>query len=102
MSTGCAVIVGFTVKPEHRATFMSLLRENAEASLAAEPGCLRFDIVAREARPEELWLYEIYTDRAAFDAHLHTAHFLSFDAATGDMIEAKTVIVGELLEPAPP
>ena len=38
-----------------------------------------------------MFLYEVYDDRAAFDAHLSTPHFKSFDAATAGMIRSKKV-----------
>ena len=43
----------------------------------------------------DVLLYEIYTDRAAFDAHLASPHFLAFDTATRDIVTKKTV--GEFL-----
>ena len=38
-----------------------------------------------------MFLYEVYDDRAAFEAHLSMPHFKAFDAATADMIRSKTV-----------
>jgi autoinducer 2-degrading protein len=38
-----------------------------------------------------VFLYEVYDDRAAFDAHLSAPHFKSFDAATAGMIRSKKV-----------
>ena len=46
-----------------------------------EPGCVTF--TAYEARdiPGRFYLYEIYTDAAAFDAHLKTGHVHAFISA---------------------
>jgi quinol monooxygenase YgiN len=46
-----------------------------------EPGCATF--TAYEARdiPGRFYLYEIYTDAAAFDAHLKTDHVHAFMSA---------------------
>ncbi|HCI20551.1 MAG TPA: antibiotic biosynthesis monooxygenase, partial [Alphaproteobacteria bacterium] len=41
--------------------------------------------------PGHVFLYEVYDDRAAFDAHLSMPHFKSFDAATAGMIRSKKV-----------
>ncbi len=38
-----------------------------------------FGLAVTLALPGEVALYEIYADRAAFDAHLATRHFLEFD-----------------------
>ena len=64
---------------------------NARTSLAEEPGCHQFDVCTDPARPDEVFLYERYTDRAAFDDHLASAHFKAFDARVAPMIAAKEV-----------
>jgi len=87
-----AVTVAFFVRPERRDKFLKLVRMNAAASLKAETGCLCFDVLApMEKGGPDVLLYEIYTDRAAFDTHLASAHFLAFDQATRDMVTGKTV-----------
>ena len=63
-----AVTVTLTVEPDHWAAFLPLMKSNADASLRDEPECLRFDIATDPDRPHEVFLYELYTDRAGFDA----------------------------------
>lgn len=86
-----AVTVAFTLPPSRLSDFLPLILDNAAQSLAREPGCLHFDVCTDPDRPGEVFLYEVYTDRAAFDAHLATAHFESFDKATRDMVSSKEV-----------
>ncbi|WP_187429784.1 (4S)-4-hydroxy-5-phosphonooxypentane-2,3-dione isomerase [Roseobacter fucihabitans] len=86
-----AVVVTFSIPPEHFAQFMPLMQQNAATSLADEPGCHRFDIATDPARPDEVFLYELYSDEAAFRAHLSTLHFQAFDKATAAMIAEKSV-----------
>lgn len=86
-----AVTVTFQIVPGQGAAFLPLMTANAQASLADEPGCHRFDICTEPARPDEVFLYELYTDAAAFEAHLATPHFKEFDAATAAMIAAKEI-----------
>ena len=102
------VTVAFEIRPEAAAVFLPLMLENARASLAEEPGCLRFDVcsedmggqdVGDDAPPVRVFLYEIYRDRGAFDAHLASAHFQSFDAATRPMVASKQVASWRLLAP---
>ncbi|WP_224815918.1 putative quinol monooxygenase [Hasllibacter sp. MH4015] len=81
-----AVVVTFTVKPEHRAAFAALMAENAAAS-RRESACRQFDVCTDPARPDEVFLYELYDDRAGFDAHLDMAHFKAFKAAIAPMID---------------
>ena len=85
------VTVEFTIHPERMAAFMPLMVDNARASREQEPGCRQFDVCLDPAAPNIVYLYEVYDDRAAFDAHLATAHFRRFDAAVGDMVAAKAV-----------
>jgi (4S)-4-hydroxy-5-phosphonooxypentane-2,3-dione isomerase len=93
------VAVEFIIRPEALAAFMPLMLENARASRTDEPGCRQFDVCVDPKKPERIFLYELYDDRAAFDAHLATPHFKSFDAATAAMFAGKTVW---LLERAAP
>ena len=85
------VTVEFTIHPERMPVFMPLMVDNARASREQEPGCRQFDVCLDPAAPNIVYLYEVYDDRAAFDAHLATAHFRSFDAAVRDMVAAKAV-----------
>ncbi|MEV0909827.1 putative quinol monooxygenase [Streptomyces hokutonensis] len=59
-----------------RARIVELVRE-----VRREPGCVTF--TAYEARdvPGRFYLYEVYTDAAAFDAHLRTEHVHRFISA---------------------
>ena len=61
-----------------------------------EPGCRRFDVLEPLDDPDRILLYEIYDDRKAFDHHVKTPHFATFEAATADMVEKKTVIACNL------
>ncbi|PBB95308.1 antibiotic biosynthesis monooxygenase [Mesorhizobium sp. WSM3862] len=74
--------------------FYRLVSQNASLSVELEPGCLRFDVLTPlgTQKPSQIFLYEIYRDRAAFDLHLASAHYMSFDASTRDMVSRKTVV----------
>ncbi len=86
------VVVFFEAKPEHVADFKSSILENAAASVRDEPGCRQFDVAQDPARPEQFFLYEIYDDEPAFKAHIETAHFKSFDAASAAWVADKKVM----------
>ena len=81
-----AVTVLFTLRPGEREAFLPLMRQQAANSLTLEPDCTHFDVWTDPARPEEVYLYELYTDAAAFDAHLASEHFKSFAAAVAPML----------------
>lgn len=86
-----AVVVTIRVHPAEWPAFLPLMQANAKASLADEPGCHHFDVCQDADRPNEVFLYELYTDRDAFDAHLKAPHYLSFNDTTAPMIAEKIV-----------
>lgn len=86
-----AVAVTFRLRPGARAAFEPLMIKQAENSLALEPGCRHFDVWADQAQPETIFLYEIYDDAAAFDAHLASEHFKNFDADAAPLVEERVI-----------
>lgn len=90
------ITVDFTIHAQQLAAFMPLMLENARVSRQTEPGCRRFDVCRDPARPERVFLYEIYDDRAAFDAHLAAPHFKAFDTAVKAMVASKAAHAYEL------
>lgn len=86
-----AVVVTLTVNAADVAAFLPLIERNARRSLEHETGCLQFDVATDPSKPDEVFLYELYTDEAAFQTHLKTDHFLEFDQATKSMLSAKSV-----------
>jgi (4S)-4-hydroxy-5-phosphonooxypentane-2,3-dione isomerase len=93
--SGYVVLVDFRLKAGARAAFRELVEANARQSAREEPGCARFDVVAPEGADDSIFLYEIYKDRAAFEAHLRSAHYARFDAASADHVVSKSVRFGE-------
>lgn len=63
------------VKPGTADDFLAAIKVNAAASVSNEPGCLVFDVSQDRVDLEVIYLYEIYRDDAAYDAHTQTAHF---------------------------
>ncbi|MEM9104842.1 MAG: putative quinol monooxygenase [Pseudomonadota bacterium] len=86
-----AVTVTFSVKPGQRDAFMQAILANAAASRETESGCHQFDVCTDADRPDEVFLYELYEDSAAFDAHLQTGHFATFAELEDDLIVDKTI-----------
>lgn len=85
------IVVNFEVRPDRLDEFLPLMTENANRSVRDEPRCRQFDVCTDPDAPHHIFLYEIYDDRAAFDAHLASPHFTHFDQATRDMVASKTV-----------
>lgn len=62
------------IKRDHREEFIQAIIEDARDSVEKEPDCLRFDVIQDSAHMDRIWLYEVYTDEAAFKRHLETPH----------------------------
>lgn len=88
---GYVIMVDFRLKPGSRAAFRKLIDDNARTSVREEPGCRQFDVLEPPKGQDRVVLYEIYDDRAAFEAHLKSAHFLAFNEASAPLVEEKTV-----------
>jgi quinol monooxygenase YgiN len=73
------------------ADFIAHSSEDGRASVANEDGCRQFDVhVSADGSPTVV-LYEVYDDRAAFEAHLQTPHFFRWRDATQDWITERRV-----------
>ena len=86
-----AVCVDFEIETASLAAFLPLMQKNALESLASEVGCHQFDITQDPQNPTKIFLYELYDDAAAFEAHKQTRHYLELNDATSGMITAKSV-----------
>lgn len=89
--SGLVVTVDFTLKPGAMGAFRELIDANAVSSCRDEPGCRRFDVLIPADGGDRVFLYEIYDDHAAFDAHIRTPHFDSFNRASADLVLDKQV-----------
>ena len=89
------ITVEFVIHAAHAAAFQAAVLDNAARSLAHESACRRFDVCTASdndaAAARTFFLYELYDDRAGFDAHLATEHFKAFDAQVAPWVERKTV-----------
>jgi (4S)-4-hydroxy-5-phosphonooxypentane-2,3-dione isomerase len=87
------VLVTIEIKPEYRDRFIEEMILNAQGSRENEPGCFQFDVVQDEDDPNKIYLYEIYKDRAAFDAHLQMPHFFRWRDTVKDWRASPQVTV---------
>jgi autoinducer 2-degrading protein len=66
--------VELDIVPAEYEKFKAAILRNAAASVK-EPGCRQFDVLFEDSDPHHVFLYEVYDDAAALDAHRATAHF---------------------------
>ncbi|PHQ72110.1 MAG: antibiotic biosynthesis monooxygenase [Sneathiella sp.] len=86
-----AVSVNFDVKSGQELAFMEEMKKQAKNSLTLEPDCHYFDICVSPDDPGVVLLYELYTDAAAFDAHLASDHFVQFNETVAPMIAQRVI-----------
>ncbi|MCG7602202.1 antibiotic biosynthesis monooxygenase [Halomonas sp. McH1-25] len=66
-----------------------LLKIQAERSLACEKGCLHFDVLVEGEDHQSFLLYEIYSTRESFKAHLEAEHTKQFFLDSENLIASK-------------
>jgi quinol monooxygenase YgiN len=72
--------------------YKAILKEEAEKSIAAEPGVLTLYAVSEKENPTHFTILEIYADSAAYKAHLQTSHFLRYKTGTKDMVKSLELV----------
>ncbi len=82
--------------PGQRDAFLARVREHRANIQKNEPDCQRFDISLPEDNDNQVRLYEIYTDQAAFDRHVASEHMKEFRADTAPMVAGRELIRGAL------
>lgn len=91
-----AVVVDFTIIPEHVAAFEAAIRDHAAKTLATEPGCERFDVMRPVKTDNRFMLYELYRDEAAFEEHGKTPRLAALRETYKDWIEARKITLCHL------
>ena len=81
-----ALVVSLHVIPGHREAFLDAITQNAERSVADEPGCRYFDVTVDTADDHHFVFYELYDDQAALDAHRAAPHFAVWRRAAGEHV----------------
>lgn len=85
------ITVLFAVHSAYHTEFMTAMVNNARISLEREPGCRQFDVSTAINNADDIFLYEIYDSRAAFEAHLASEHFCEFNLQTQSWVKTKVV-----------
>jgi len=82
--------VDLVVIPSEMPKFLEAIKDNA-ANAVKEPGCREFNITVLANNPNHVFLYEVYDNAAALDAHRQTEHFKKFQATTANMVVDRNV-----------
>ena len=89
------VTVLFTIDPSHVDAFRVAVLQHAKNSLTQEQGCKRFDVAADPDNPQRFFLYEVYDDHAALEAHRKADYLDQFGTTIKGWVEDKQLNVWE-------
>jgi quinol monooxygenase YgiN len=81
-----ALYAEFTALPGSESAVADLVRE-LTARVREEPGNVTFEPFTLEAEERHWFVYEVYQDAAAFQAHIAADYGAVFNAALGPLIE---------------
>ncbi len=70
-----SIFVTITVQPDRVDDFIQACYGDAQGATRDEPGCFRFDLNQDPEVANRFYLYEVYRDEKAFEAHLEAPHF---------------------------
>ena len=73
-----AIIATIEVAAGRRDQLLPLPRAHGARSLKNEPGTLRFEVLVPREDNTKLFVYEVYRDDAAFEAHRNAASIARF------------------------
>lgn len=85
------VIAELRFDPGSREIVIELAQRHVRNTLAAEPGCLRFELVVPTDEPGALVFYEMFESEAAFAAHRDSAHSTWFREARDAYVQEARV-----------
>lgn len=90
-----AIMGEIVTQDGHFEDYFTAMKTHAAAS-RQEPGCERFDLVVPLKGENRVLFYEIYADRASFDAHASTERIKTHGANTKAWVKERRVDVCEL------
>lgn len=80
------------IDPAALESYLAILREEIETSVAVEPGVEMLHAVQVKEAPHLVRLLEVYASREAYEAHIASPHFLKYKAETAAMVRSLRLI----------
>jgi quinol monooxygenase YgiN len=78
--------------------YRAALTEEAEASVRLEPGVISIFPMYQKEKATRIRILEIYANRAAYDSHLTSPHFLKYKSTTLKMVKFLTLVEMDALD----
>ncbi|MET7988928.1 antibiotic biosynthesis monooxygenase family protein [Streptomyces sp. NPDC005281] len=80
------LLAEFTAREGAEDDVAHLLRDYAQ-TVRKEDGNLAFDVYTKTSHPRAYWIFEVYRDEDAFQAHLDAPYGVPFNTALAPLIE---------------
>ncbi len=93
-----SLFVQITLTPGIKDKFLELVMAHRGRVLDREPTCQRFDVLLQDDQNDQVCLYEVYDDQAAFDLHVNTEYMKAYLKDTADMTIGRTRYFSTVLE----
>src|ERR1700755_737173 len=81
-------IAELEIDPEQLGAYKLALKEEIETAIRVEPGVLTLYAVSLKEHPNQVRLFETYSNQAAYQSHLQTAHFRKYKVQTQSMVKS--------------
>ena len=82
--------VNLDIVPGQIDNYLAALKANG-AEAVKEPGCREFNIHVQANDANHVFIYEVYDNAAALEAHRQTPHFKKYAATTANMVAKRDV-----------
>ena len=96
-STRIVRLAELEIDPAQLDSYKAVLRLEISTSIRVEPGVLTLYAVAVRDHPGQIRLFEVYTNAAAYEAHLQSAHFKLYKSGTAGMVKSLKLLETDLI-----
>ncbi len=80
-------IAEIEIYPEYLNEYISILKEESEASVRIEQGVISIYPMFEKESPTQIRILEIYASKKDYESHLQTPHFKHYKTATLHMVK---------------
>jgi quinol monooxygenase YgiN len=86
------MIVDYKLKPNCRANFVRVMRENACGTLEEIDGCEQFDVLISDGDPNQAFAYEVFENDAAYRRYAASGRVPRIREAYKDMVVDRRIV----------
>jgi quinol monooxygenase YgiN len=88
-------IAELEIDPDQLIAYTRALSDEIATSIREEPGVLNLYAVSVKDHPNQVRIFELYKDQAAYESHLQSPHFKKYKDATKRLVQSLKLIETE-------